>query len=125
MRIFEDTGKHEPPSAMHRFVEKLLGAGSVIVLVFIVLYAFSFFSSPASAHGGRLAADGCHMDRSTGVRHCHRGPNAGQASRQRDGTPYYPNCDAARAAGVAPIRRGQPGYGRHLDRDGDGIACER
>ncbi|MEP9358660.1 excalibur calcium-binding domain-containing protein [Sphingomonas sp. KR3-1] len=37
---------------------------------------------------------------------------------------YYPNCAAARAAGVAPIRRGQPGYSGRLDRDDDGIACE-
>ncbi|MGQ0588463.1 MAG: excalibur calcium-binding domain-containing protein [Sphingosinicella sp.] len=37
---------------------------------------------------------------------------------------YYPNCDAARAAGAAPIYRGQPGYRPALDRDNDGIACE-
>jgi hypothetical protein len=37
---------------------------------------------------------------------------------------YYPNCDAARAAGAAPIRVGQPGYRPGLDRDGDGVACE-
>ncbi|WP_239987549.1 excalibur calcium-binding domain-containing protein [Sphingosinithalassobacter portus] len=39
-------------------------------------------------------------------------------------TVYYPNCAAARAAGAAPIRRGQPGYRQALDRDNDGIACE-
>lgn len=37
---------------------------------------------------------------------------------------YYANCDAARAAGVAPIYRGEPGYRPPLDRDNDGIACE-
>jgi endonuclease YncB( thermonuclease family) len=37
---------------------------------------------------------------------------------------YYKNCTAARAAGVTPLHRGEPGYGSHLDRDGDGIACE-
>lgn len=37
---------------------------------------------------------------------------------------YYKNCAAVRAAGKAPIYRGQPGYGRHLDRDGDGVGCE-
>ncbi len=37
---------------------------------------------------------------------------------------YYANCDAARAAGAAPIRRGQPGYRPPLDRDSDGVACE-
>lgn len=37
---------------------------------------------------------------------------------------YYKNCTAAHNAGVTPIYKGEPGYGRHLDRDGDGIACE-
>lgn len=37
---------------------------------------------------------------------------------------YYPNCSAARAAGVAPLLRGQPGYASKLDRDNDGVACE-
>lgn len=36
----------------------------------------------------------------------------------------FKNCAAARAAGAAPVYAGQPGYGRHLDRDGDGIDCE-
>jgi hypothetical protein len=29
-----------------------------------------------------------------------------------------------RAAGKAPLRRGDPGYRAGLDRDDDGIACE-
>ena len=37
---------------------------------------------------------------------------------------YYRNCDEARGAGAAPVRRGELGYGSHLDRDGDGVACE-
>lgn len=37
---------------------------------------------------------------------------------------YYRNCDAARAAGVAPLYIGEPGYRSKLDRDGDGVACE-
>ncbi|WP_406379234.1 excalibur calcium-binding domain-containing protein [Streptomyces sp. NBC_01618] len=40
------------------------------------------------------------------------------------GSAYYANCTAVRAAGAAPIHAGEPGYGRHLDRDGDGIGCE-
>lgn len=36
----------------------------------------------------------------------------------------YENCDAARAAGATPVHRGDPGYGPHLDGDGDGTACE-
>lgn len=41
-----------------------------------------------------------------------------------EASPSYENCDAARDAGVAPLYKGQPGYGDHLDREGDGIACE-
>ncbi|MFC4495356.1 excalibur calcium-binding domain-containing protein [Streptomyces ovatisporus] len=40
------------------------------------------------------------------------------------GSTYYDNCADARAHGAAPVRRGQPGYGRHLDRDGDGVGCD-
>lgn len=38
--------------------------------------------------------------------------------------PCYSGCDAARAAGVAPIHEGEPGYREEMDGDGDGIACE-
>lgn len=38
---------------------------------------------------------------------------------------YYKNCTEARAAGAAPVYAGQPGYGAHLDRDGDGVGCEK
>ena len=40
------------------------------------------------------------------------------------GSVYSANCAAVRAAGAAPVHRGDPGYGPHLDRDGDGVACE-
>lgn len=59
-------------------------------------------------------------------------PNAGSPTRSTDsssagstgGSPYYANCAAARAAGVAPLHKGDPGYRSGLDRDGDGTACE-
>ena len=38
---------------------------------------------------------------------------------------YYANCKEARAAGAAPLYRGEPGYREKLDRDNDGIACEK
>ena len=36
----------------------------------------------------------------------------------------FPNCAAARAVGLAPARKGQPGYWSGHDADNDGIACE-
>ena len=47
-----------------------------------------------------------------------------QASKAPDSQVHYPSCAAAGAVRATPIRQGEPGYGRHLDRDGDGIACE-
>ncbi|GAP54109.1 excalibur domain protein, partial [Arthrobacter sp. Hiyo6] len=38
---------------------------------------------------------------------------------------YYASCAAAKAAGAAPIYAGQPGYRAGLDRDNDGVACEK
>ena len=40
------------------------------------------------------------------------------------GSVYYKNCTAAREAGAAPVHAGDPGYAKHLDRDGDGVGCE-
>jgi len=47
------------------------------------------------------------------------------ATRAADsGSTSNQNCAAVRAAGKAPIRRGQPGYASHLDRDNDGAGCD-
>lgn len=87
-------------------------------------------STPAGAHGGGLNAQGCHNDRRNGGYHCHRGnssparvpkPAPAYVQPQR---PLYASCTAARAAGAAPLYRGDAGYGAHLDRDQDGVACE-
>ena len=82
-------------------------------------------ASLALAHPGGLNAEGCHNNRKTGDYHCHRGPVAPIRKQSLMGSGgAFPNCTAARAAGAAPVRVGDPGYGRHLDRDGDGIGCE-
>lgn len=49
---------------------------------------------------------------------------AGPTTSSPQSGAYYDNCDAARAAGAAPLHRGDPGYRDELDRDGDGVACE-
>lgn len=88
------------------------------------------------AHPGGLNAEGCHNNRKTGEYHCHRGAASGRrpeaAPRQsfsptgsgRPAARPFANCAEARAAGAAPIRRGDPGYSPRLDRDNDGVACE-
>ena len=54
-------------------------------------------------------------------------PEQSSSQEQSDGSSgtFYKNCAEARAAGAAPIYRGEPGYREKLDRDNDGIACER
>ncbi len=46
------------------------------------------------------------------------------AGRDVPATVTYRNCAEVRAAGAAPLRRGEPGYRSGLDGDNDGIACE-
>lgn len=109
------------------------------VLLALVLVAIS---GSAGAHGGGLNKDGCHNNRKTGDYHCHRGggisapthnfkapgnrltPSKAGPARSPPKTGVFANCAEARAAGAAPVRRGDPGYGPHLDRDNDGIGCE-
>ncbi|GAA3010944.1 excalibur calcium-binding domain-containing protein [Actinokineospora diospyrosa] len=51
-------------------------------------------------------------------------PAEPEATEQAPANVYYKNCDAARAAGAAPIHVGEPGYRIALDRNKDGVACE-
>ncbi len=48
----------------------------------------------------------------------------GGSAPRAGGSTYYANCTAARAAGAAPVMRGQLGYSRKFDRDNDGVGCE-
>lgn len=99
-------------------------------------------TSQAMAHSGGLDKHGCHTNRATGDYHCHRGngparsplaplPSARASNSMRQNLTTTPgagrafaNCSEARAAGAAPVRRGDPGYGPHLNRDNDGVGCE-
>ncbi len=105
------------------------GAGMIALALSLTL---------AVTHPGGTDSQGCHRERATGLRHCHGGGGGAvrppadpprravpEAGRDQDvPTRAFPNCTAARAAGRTNIRRGEPGYGTHLDRDNDGIACE-
>lgn len=51
--------------------------------------------------------------------------NAVPPVQDEPSTVFFNNCKEARAAGYSRMQRGTPGYREELDRDGDGIACER
>lgn len=80
------------------------------------------------AHPGGLNSEGCHSNRKMGGYHCHRGAASSLSRALRavstNSRREFANCSQARAAGAAPVQVGDPGYGRHLDRDGDGVGCE-
>ena len=99
-----------------------------IVALLVSSLSVSVPVAPAVAHPGGLDANGCHHNRKTGGYHCHRGPSSTPSNALRtvssDARREFANCAQARAAGAAPVRVGDPGYGRHLDRDGDGVGCE-
>ncbi|HEX2794404.1 MAG TPA: excalibur calcium-binding domain-containing protein [Croceicoccus sp.] len=96
---------------------RLLVGGAALLALFLGGQA-------ARAHGGGVDAAGCHVEKRTGLRHCH-GQKAAPTPQLRTSTDgNFPNCAKVRAAGRAPLRRGATGYRASLDRDGDGIACE-
>lgn len=48
-----------------------------------------------------------------------------EAEEKKKQEENFSSCKEARAAGYSHMRRGEPGYASHLDRDGDGIACDK
>ncbi|SNS89406.1 Excalibur calcium-binding domain-containing protein [Geodermatophilus pulveris] len=79
-------------------------------------------SSAGAGSGGSPSSSGSATSGSV-ASGAGRAPAAEPAPRAPVST-YFDNCTAARTAGAAPVRAGDPGYGRHLDRDGDGVGCE-
>lgn len=102
---------------------RVLAAGALTASLFVLAP-----SQQALAHGGGLNSEGCHNNRQTGDYHCHRASASKtpqrQPARSSGGSRAFANCSEARAAGAAPVRRGEPGYAPRLDRDGDGVGCE-
>lgn len=106
--VFETSGtwsRVESGGVQCWVASRLIGSSTVLVEPEITTQAASTYSEPSYA----VAV-----------------PIESSSSRQAVSDPsiYYRNCSAARAAGAAPIHAGEPGYASHLDRDGDGIACE-
>jgi hypothetical protein len=48
----------------------------------------------------------------------------GRPARRKAASVYFSGCNEVRAAGLAPLLRGEPGYRPEMDGDDDGIACE-
>ncbi|MEU6586853.1 excalibur calcium-binding domain-containing protein [Nocardia sp. NPDC046763] len=95
-------------------VRRLLVSASVAGLTTIAAQTVALADVPTGSSGtGSSAID--TGSAATG--------SAGLSQTGSAGGPVYENCDQARAAGVAPLFRGQPGYSPHLDPDGTGMAC--
>lgn len=109
---------HEPRRYNHRPVHRRKGsssAGSILVglgLIGAVAGGGWILASPEQQAAALSAANEVAV--ATGaVRE--RAPHEGD---------HWSGCNDARAAGTAPIYRGEPGYREGMDGDGDGIACE-
>lgn len=75
-------------------------------------------SGGSGAGSGKSKGSGSGSGRSSGS-----GSGSGSGPGSGPGGAYR-NCTEARDRGGAPVHVGEPGYGSHLDRDGDGIGCE-
>jgi len=93
-----------------------------LALLFFGIMAAAIISIPdySFAHGGGLAADGCHYDRKAGVRHCHRSPRSSPPersperpvkSKKRMSEDEYNETFCASVGGVTETRHRYPkGY---------------
>ena len=93
-------------------------------------------AAAAQAEADRVAAEAAaaaqaEVDRQAAAQAESDRVAAAQAEAQRvaadagaSSSAYFANCTEARAAGAAPVLRGDPGYSSKLDRDGDGVGCE-
>lgn len=77
----------------------------------------------ADARASARRAAAVERARAVAVEKAERERRAAEEAQQ-PASAYYDNCTDVENAGAAPIYAGDPGFGSHLDRDGDGVACE-
>ena len=102
----------------------------MFVMLLLIVVATGPAEAPSPIYSPQRERNGCHTLPRTGIYHCH---GDGRTSRSRfkpvgalaTRIGAFRSCREAIAAGAVPVRRGDPGYGWHLDPDRDGIACER
>ncbi len=84
-------------------------------------------SAAAQAEANRVAAE--LVAQAEAARQAQTLSDQQEAQRNASGNSApsggYANCAAARAAGAAPVHRGEPGYAPRLDGDNDGIGCDK
>ncbi|MFC7876959.1 excalibur calcium-binding domain-containing protein [Isoptericola sp. NPDC057391] len=79
---------------------------------------------PEGKQGPRGEAAVVESDGASSAPEAETGSELDAAPEPEPASAPFENCDAARTAGAAPVHAGDPGYGEHLDRDGDGVGCE-
>jgi len=97
----------------HRRKQRPMPFGAQVVTTCLAVGLVVFFAAPSiqtAFTGSTAMAD---QDRANE-----------QQRRMVEQSRFFRGCIEARAAGVAPIYRGSPGYRSELDGDSDGIACE-
>jgi hypothetical protein len=101
--------------------------------MFLVAFAVMVFSPPLDTVKQVLVTAGEHW--ASAPKSLPVAVSSGSSWREEETRPepaveseagevHYRDCNAAYAAGAAPIRIGEPGYESRMDGDGDGIACE-
>jgi Protein of unknown function (DUF1524)/Excalibur calcium-binding domain len=84
--------------------------------------AYGLWVTPAEHDAIARVLDGCPAE-PVPAQSTPASPDVPAGTSRSAGQPYA-DCAAARAAGAAPLHRGDPGWSDRMDGDGDGTACE-
>lgn len=109
--------------------------GGVMTLGVIALAVLSYYFGPSSSEQDSGTRPECTLSCSYGSYEDSFGmiheyyPDEGcyaeaDSAEDQKATRPFADCDEARSYGADPVYEGDPGYGPHLDRDGDGVGCE-
>lgn len=109
-----------PPNTRH--LDRFEKAEKVARDKKIGIWSLDEYVSPKGFNSDQSSSNSSKSNSSTGNSKSSNSSN--KSSHTSSDSVYYKNCTEARNAGVTPIYKGNPGYGKHLDGDGDGVACE-
>lgn len=119
-----------PPEPARRKTKPIVWIAAALILLALIASTVGGLAAHADAaavQGEPSMSESAATPTATGPAQRQHKPKPSRTRKPAGDTPQttyrYTSCDDVWAGGQGPFKKGEPGYTKQLDPDGDGIAC--
>lgn len=116
-----------PPSPTRRRPKPVVWIAAALILLALIAGTIGSLAAHADSADARTEPSISEASEPAATKAAHHKPKPAHTKKPADDTPpktyRYTSCDQVWLGGQGPFKKGEPGYTKQLDPDGDGIAC--